>query len=67
VPSANKRGQRLVQIPGMTPSLLDLPTGCAFMARCNRATGKCAENPDARDMGAGRHVRCWHAEVAEAA
>jgi peptide/nickel transport system ATP-binding protein len=67
VPSANKRGQRLVQIPGMTPSLLDLPRGCAFVTRCNRATELCNEAPASRDMGGGRHVRCWHAEVAEAA
>ena len=34
VPSHNKRGQRLYQIPGMTPSLLNLPVGCAFRTRC---------------------------------
>ena len=30
VPSHNQRGMRLNQIPGMTPSLLSLPEGCAF-------------------------------------
>ncbi len=30
VPSRNQRGQRLTQIPGMTPSFLSLPPGCAF-------------------------------------
>ena len=39
VPSRNKRGEALRQIPGMTPSLLNLPQGCAFRARCPRATG----------------------------
>ena len=37
VPSANARGTRLAQIPGMTPSLLNLPAGCRFRARCPRA------------------------------
>jgi len=30
VPSNNTRGGRLAQIPGMTPSLLELPPGCPF-------------------------------------
>jgi peptide/nickel transport system ATP-binding protein len=33
-PSKNTRGHPLAQIPGMTPSLLKLPAGCAFKARC---------------------------------
>ena len=37
VPSRSARGARLRQIPGMTPSLLDLPPGCAFRERCARA------------------------------
>ena len=37
VPSANPRGRPLRQIPGMTPSLLSLPAGCAFRLRCERA------------------------------
>src|SRR5467141_2028510 len=37
VPSNNLRGARLKQIPGMTPSLADLPPGCAFRERCARA------------------------------
>ena len=37
VPSRNQRGEKLRQIPGMTPGLLDLPQGCAFRTRCPRA------------------------------
>ena len=44
VPSRNKRGQPLQQIPGMTPSLLNLPTGCAFRERCPRAVEACARS-----------------------
>ena len=36
VPSRNRRGVPLSQIPGMTPSLLNLPEGCAFRERCPR-------------------------------
>ena len=35
VPANNARGARLKQIPGMTPSLLDLPPGCPFRERCS--------------------------------
>jgi peptide/nickel transport system ATP-binding protein len=34
VPSMRSRGVRLAQIPGMAPSALDLPPGCAFRGRC---------------------------------
>ena len=40
MPSNNERGQRLRQIPGMTPSLLDLPPGCPFRERCAHALAK---------------------------
>ena len=38
VPSRSARGARLKQIPGMAPSVLDLPPGCAFRERCGYAT-----------------------------
>ena len=60
VPSANKRGVRLNQIPGMTPSLLDLPPGCAFRARCARASERCVEEPPVETLGEGRRARCFH-------
>ncbi|MGD1924415.1 MAG: ABC transporter ATP-binding protein [Paracoccaceae bacterium] len=60
VPSANKRGERLTQIPGMTPNMLALPDGCAFRERCPRATEACTnEPPDAADADA-HAVRCFH-------
>ena len=34
VPSRDRRGALLVQIPGMPPSLAHLPPGCAFAPRC---------------------------------
>jgi peptide/nickel transport system ATP-binding protein len=60
VPSRNKRGQRLQQIPGMAPSLLNLPPGCAFQARCEYASDECMKAPDIVEGKAGRLLRCHH-------
>lgn len=48
-------------IPGMPPELGDLPDGCAFAARCTRATDICAALP-ALTPGHGSSVACHHAE-----
>jgi peptide/nickel transport system ATP-binding protein len=61
VPSRSERGARLRQIPGMAPSAIDLPPGCAFRARCAYATDICAVAPEMRPMGAGSQSgRCHH-------
>ena len=60
VPSRNTKGSRLRQIPGMTPSLLDLPTGCAFRTRCDRADAVCDNDPPIQHMDSDRLVRCVH-------
>ena len=67
VPGHNTRGERLFQIPGMTPSLLNLPTGCAFQARCPRADDDCIEEPEITQPVANRKVRCFHPHLQEAA
>ena len=58
VPSANRRGQKLTQIPGMTPNMLDLPAGCAFRERCPRADDACGAQP--LITGDAHKVRCFH-------
>lgn len=63
LPSNNKRGQRLRQIPGMTPNLLSLPEGCAFSARCSRASEICGQRPDTTRPVPHRLVRCFHPAV----
>jgi len=60
VPSRNKRGTPLYQIPGMTPSLLKLGPGCAFRERCARADEACMEMPEAHHPQPGREVQCFH-------
>jgi peptide/nickel transport system ATP-binding protein len=58
-PSRNPRGQPLQQIPGMTPSLLNLPDGCAFRTRCAHATAECQQTPQLREVEQ-RMLRCFH-------
>jgi peptide/nickel transport system ATP-binding protein len=67
VPSHNKRGVPLFQIPGMTPSLLSLPPGCAFRERCPRAAAVCAAEPEITRPLPGRELRCFHPHLGAAA
>jgi len=60
VPSNNTRGGRLAQIPGMTPSLLELPPGCPFRERCPRARPDCAITPEVTTLADGRALRCHY-------
>jgi len=63
VPVQNRRGQRLNQIPGMTPSMTDLPEGCSFRPRCPRASEKCLVMPELVPV-AGALARCHHPHLA---
>jgi peptide/nickel transport system ATP-binding protein len=63
VPSRNQRGSKLRQIPGMTPSLLNLPVGCAFRTRCARADEKCADDPLTAEHFPGHTLRCFHPQL----
>ncbi len=60
VPSRNSHGKRLNQIPGMTPSLLNLPPGCAFKERCPHADGACDSEPLESITEENRALRCFH-------
>jgi peptide/nickel transport system ATP-binding protein/oligopeptide transport system ATP-binding protein len=52
--------QRLKEIPGIVPSLYELPPGCSFSPRCPEAAAICQEKaPELIDMGGGLRVRCW--------
>jgi peptide/nickel transport system ATP-binding protein len=66
VPSANKRGQRLYQIEGMTPNMLAMPKGCAFAPRCRAATPDCSTAPQITKVD-GRRLRCHHPQALRAA
>ena len=67
VPSRNRRGQPLTQIPGMAPSPLSLPAGCSFRPRCPRADEGCKVPPPMAELAPGRYARCIHPHLEEAA
>jgi peptide/nickel transport system ATP-binding protein len=61
VPSRNKRGVPLAQIPGMAPSLARIPPGCPFNPRCPRASQTCRTDMPAPTLyDGGRMARCHH-------
>jgi peptide/nickel transport system ATP-binding protein len=66
IPTPETRGHDLASIPGMTPSLLKLPEGCAFRTRCPRASDTCRRAPESVEWQPGHWVRCWHAGEQEA-
>ncbi len=60
VPSHNRRGKPLYQIPGMRPPLLNLMPGCSFRDRCSRSDEECHKDPEMKEILPGHHVRCFH-------
>ena len=59
---------RLTEIPGMVPSLKNMPPGCAFAPRCVFATERCRVEVPPFEMKAGGHyAACFNSDkVAEA-
>ena len=66
VPGDRPRGEALFQIPGMAPSALALPQGCAFRPRCGHATDACLQAPETTWRG-DRAFRCVHPQLGEPA
>jgi peptide/nickel transport system ATP-binding protein len=53
---------RLQEIPGIVPALFALPKGCAFAARCSKATDICRrERPTYDEKRPGHWAACWNA------
>ncbi len=77
IPRSSAAADRLKPITGQPPSLIHLPSGCAFHPRCAYVMDRClTEEPQLRSVGdAGAHKSaCWlpaaaigTAEAAEAA
>ena len=54
------RDKILSAIPGIVPSLYDLPGGCAFQDRCAHVSSQCLESlPTLDDAGSKHFVRCF--------
>ena len=52
--------QRLQEIPGIVPSLYELPPGCSFYPRCPESMAMCQGSvPELVDIGNAHRVRCW--------
>jgi oligopeptide/dipeptide ABC transporter ATP-binding protein len=51
---------RLNEIPGVVPSLYDLPPGCKFSTRCPSVMEICREKePELVEIGEGHYCSCW--------
>ena len=52
----------LIEIPGMVPSLTNLPKGCAFAPRCGLVMARCREEyPPLQAWGENHLAACWRA------
>ncbi|TDR88203.1 ABC transporter ATP-binding protein [Enterovirga rhinocerotis] len=61
VPSRNRRGVPLAQIRGHAPALAQMPPGCPFHPRCERASALCARTmPSAASYGPAHEAACHH-------
>jgi len=56
-----KRGKnRLREIPGIVPSMFELPEGCLFAPRCPWSMDICIkQRPQIRTLEPGHQVSCW--------
>lgn len=53
------RSRQKIEVPGETPSPIDLPPGCRFWPRCPFMTERCKEvEPNLKEVGPGRFVAC---------
>ncbi len=56
-----KKLTTLKTIPGLVPSLYNLPKGCRFQERCNRAKPECSQSyPEFKSINSTQTVACFH-------
>ncbi|MBK9244468.1 MAG: ABC transporter ATP-binding protein [Burkholderiales bacterium] len=59
IPSMEHETERLAQIEGSMPRLTEIPPGCAFHPRCERAFARCSrERPELMPASASQ-AACW--------
>ena len=60
IDTAATQKKRLEAIPGVVPSLLNLPEGCSFEPRCPHAMPVCKDQePVLKEVKRGHRVSCW--------
>ena len=60
IPTAHTAGTRLKPITGTPIDLLNMPKGCAFCARCDKAMKICLEQvPEERIINESHRASCW--------
>jgi peptide/nickel transport system ATP-binding protein len=60
IPNIEVKQTKLDSIPGMVPNPLNMPIGCRFEPRCERALEICKTKvPDLTNLGVERNVRCF--------
>ena len=61
VPALSKGRERLTTIPGVVPSLFNIPDGCPYYDRCPDAKEFCKDKlPAMVEVDKGHWVRCWN-------
>ncbi|EAU48089.1 dipeptide/oligopeptide/nickel ABC transporter permease/ATP-binding protein [Salipiger bermudensis] len=63
VPELGEGKRRLHAIPGLPPAVNDLPSGCAFAPRCDKAQPACRQGEIALDAYGPRRLRCLYPET----
>jgi peptide/nickel transport system ATP-binding protein len=59
IPNPAEDQDKLYNIPGMVPSIMDMPQGCRFCTRCDKVMDRChTELPELVELSPGHHVRC---------
>ena len=66
LPERTHPGQRLNQIPGSMPTLMDIPPGCAFHPRCEQASDLCRRQVPGYTQAGDSRVACHWVAAQEA-